>query len=215
MRVCHLIGAGDFAGGQFCPEKGDFVIACDAGLRRLKEVGAAPDLIVGDFDSYADELPAGVPVVRLACEKDDTDMEHAAAEGLARGYDAFLLHGALGGERFSHSFANLALCASLADKGVAAAIAAPGAAMAVLGQGSYTLPPAAGYLSLFAYGEPCRLRAKGLKYPFDGVLAPDMPLGVSNEMRGEGKIEVLSGKLLLVYEGGELSAGELLDAVKN
>ena len=74
-----------------------------------------PDLLIGDFDSVSEEeekavrlLEQEIPdrVIRLAREKDDTDMLAALKEGLARGYRQFHIYAGTGG-RFDHTLANI------------------------------------------------------------------------------------------------------------
>lgn len=65
------------SGGEFAPldgiEHAACVIACDRGYEYAARCGIKPDLLLGDFDSYTGALPAGVEVLRLPVEKDDTD----------------------------------------------------------------------------------------------------------------------------------------------
>ena len=90
----------------------DFLIYCDSGLRHLPGLGAQPDLIIGDFDSWENPRAAAETIV-LPVVKDDTDTAYAVKEALRRGYSDFLLLGVIGG-RLDHSLANLQLlCATL------------------------------------------------------------------------------------------------------
>ena len=73
--ICYVVGAGENYGLDFEPEKEDFVIAADAGLRYLEEIGIAADLIVGDFDTLQ-YIPQRENVLELPAEKDDTDVSH-------------------------------------------------------------------------------------------------------------------------------------------
>ena len=114
--ICHIVCAGDFDKESFAPRDGDFIIACDAGLASLEHIGAVPNIIVGDFDSY-NGVPSGENVVILPREKDDTDSAYALKLGLARGFTKFILHGALGGARISHSVANMLLLVFLKKNG--------------------------------------------------------------------------------------------------
>ena len=90
------------------PEKRelDLWIAADAGYKALREAGIEPDVFVGDGDSLG-YIPDISDRTVLRCEKDDTDTEAAIRLGFERGFTRFVLLGALGGKRFSHSLANI------------------------------------------------------------------------------------------------------------
>lgn len=210
MKICHLVGAGDFDEVSFHPAQGDFVIACDGGLTHLRRCGVTPDLTVGDFDSLG-RVPEGQNVTVLPVEKDDTDMLYAAKRGLAEGYSSFILHGSLGGSRPSHSLANIALLSFLVGKGARGVLVSQGILMTVLENETLTVRHGEGEISLFAYGGSCSVTLSGMKYPFVGEFLPSMPLGVSNRLEGCARICVGSGQLLAVYEGNDLSAEDFLN----
>ena len=90
--ICYIVGAGDWFEMDFRPAENDFVIAADAGLRYLEQVGISADLVIGDFDTL-EEIPTGANLVRLNCEKDDTDMLAAVREGIKAGYKEFHIYG--------------------------------------------------------------------------------------------------------------------------
>lgn len=83
-KVCHIVGGGDFFGIRPTGE-GDFIIAADKGLLYLQNLGITPNLVIGDFDSLG-HTPNGRNIIVLPCEKNDTDMGAAVAEGVMRGY---------------------------------------------------------------------------------------------------------------------------------
>ena len=109
-------GAGDWFEMDFRSAENDFVIAADAGLRYLEQVGIPADLVIGDFDTLK-EIPTGANVVRLSCEKDDTDILAAVREGIKAGYAEFHIYGGTGG-RIDHTLANLQVLAYLAGNGM-------------------------------------------------------------------------------------------------
>lgn len=211
MKVCHLVGAGDFAPEYFHPQPGDLVIACDAGLVNVESVGLRPDLIVGDFDSYPGGVPLGENVTVLPREKDDTDMLYAARMGLSRGFRRFYLHGSLGGARPSHSLANVSLLLFLHSRGADGLLLSRRVMVRLLKDETLSLLPASGgYVSLFALISPCLVHLAGLKYPYDGMLSPQHPLGVSNEFIGTAaSIGVSVGELLAIFEDTGLSPADL------
>jgi len=94
----------------------DFVIAADGGARHAGPLGVTLDLWVGDGDSLGETAlaalaAAGVPIERSPTDKDKTDLELAVDAALARGAQAIVVVGALGGDRVDHALANVALLA--------------------------------------------------------------------------------------------------------
>ncbi len=183
------------------PKNGDLIIAADGGLKYLEELGIAPDIIVGDFDSLG-RVPSGDNVIVLPCEKDETDMSFAASVGLERGYKHFRLYGASGG-RYDHTFSNLALLASLSKQGAAVTMDAGETSFLMITDGEVRFPSnAAGYVSVFSHGETSTgVNIKNLKYPlYDYTLESTSVIGTSNEFLGvESSISVARGTLVVVY----------------
>lgn len=198
----------------------DFVIACDAGLLNCDAAGVTPDLIVGDFDSGARigaafmdriariEEADSERVLRLPVVKDDTDLMRAIKEGLARGYRSFLIFGALGGKRFSLSYAAIQSLLYIKHHDAYGTILTADAKLWIMEDETTTfLGNPAGSLSLFALTERVEgLTLNGLQYELeDATLTNDFPLGVSNAFV-EGKtatIAVRRGTLLVVQEDGQ------------
>ena len=110
MRRCVIVGGADIRAYDFVRSHlraDDFVIYCDSGLKHREGLGAAPDLIVGDFDSHENpHLP--VETIVLPRAKDDTDSVFAVKEALRRGFEEFLLLGAMGA-RLDHTLANVGI----------------------------------------------------------------------------------------------------------
>ncbi len=200
-RRAWIVGAGDFAPAQFQPEPNDFVIAADGGLNRLRALGLAPDLTVGDFDSLG-YAPQGARVVRHSPIKDQTDMALAAEEAVKAGCGELLLLGGTGG-RFAHTLANLQLLASLEKQGLVAYLIDEATTATALSNGTLSFAAeCSGYLSVFAHGGAAEgVTLRGLKYPLqNAVLSPDVPLGVSNEFTGApAAVTVRSGTVLALW----------------
>ena len=71
MKRCVIVGGADI--GRYdriraCLKADDFYICCDSGLKHREGLGIAPDLIVGDFDSYENPHLEAETIV-LPCEK--------------------------------------------------------------------------------------------------------------------------------------------------
>jgi len=202
-KICYIIGAGDVPETvDIRATADDFIICADGGFRYNTLLGRMCDLVVGDFDSLG-ENPDFENKVLLPCEKDFTDMKVAVDEGLKRGYRSFVLFGALGGERFDHSVANISLLSYICSKGADGEIRHGGKIFKAFSDGEITLPSCfKGYVSVFSLcDESVDVTIKGLKYEVEDVnLRLDTPFGVSNEFTGEeARISVKKGRLMVVY----------------
>ena len=175
------------SGGEFAPldgiENAACVIACDRGYEYAARCGIKPDLLLGDFDSYTGALPAGVEVLRLPVEKDDTDTMSAVRHALDMGCRRIRIYCALGG-RLDHLYANIQTGAFAAAHGARAEIIGEGAHIYVLPGGAIELPYRPGWsLSVFAIEDEVRgVSITGAKYQLsDAVITNTFPIGTSNE----------------------------------
>ena len=200
VPTCYLVGAAPEA-ERIAPLRGDFVIAADGGLDHLRRWGLAPDFVVGDMDSLRGGLPEGVACRRRSPEKDETDMELALLEGLARGFRRFELTGAAGG-RPDHTMANLQLLVKAALLGAFAVLVDGDWRCAAITAGRKFVFRGSGMVSLFAFGERVKaVTIAGMKYSLTGEdLDSDSPKGVSNELDGEGSVTLKEGILLCYWE---------------
>lgn len=207
--ICYIVAAASapclyFAGGD------RFIIAADAGYGRLKSAGMLPDLAVGDFDSLGFE-PGDCEIIYHKPEKDDTDTMLAIKEGLARGYERFVLYGALGG-RIDHSYANMQALCYIAEHGARGLMVGDGFAITAVKNGEISLVGGEKEtISVFCpNGKAEGVCLEGLKYPLqNAVLESFFPLGVSNEFTGgEAKISVQNGMLLIMWSAEGKDAAE-------
>lgn len=88
----------------------DLLIGVDAGASRLVGAGFIPDLAIGDFDSQ--EPPTQCRnIIRLPCEKDDTDLEYALQHILQHekpeNIHKIMILGSVNGGRIDHVLANI------------------------------------------------------------------------------------------------------------
>ncbi len=216
-----LIGAGEAEGiffydslkkDGFCNKViyEDVIIALDGGLVYCEKNNIRPDYIIGDFDSLPEEkkaLLAKYPqerILRLPCEKDDTDMLAAIKFAAQKGITDFIIYGGLGG-RLSHTIANLQCLMFLKEHGMTGILFGADTKVFLLQNESYIFDEnESGYISVFAYSETVRgITLKNLKYELtDSVLTPSFPLGVSNEfIPGKpAEICVKDGALLVVLD---------------
>ena len=173
---------------------GDFLIAVDGGFAHCLAAGLEPDLFVGDLDSLSPELVSliGCERIELPCEKDDTDTVYACKEGLARGYESFVLHCALGGD-VGHELANIQTLAFLRERGARGTLLGGS-------QQVHLVTPDASPAS-FSLGDAAHgVIERGLQWELeDAAFTNAMPLGVSNVTTHERfEIGVRDGMLLVV-----------------
>ena len=204
-KMFVIVGAGSLASGDLLFEKrpGDIVAAADAGYLYLKEQGIRPDLIIGDFDS-SEEPDTDIEIIELPVEKDDTDIVYCVREGFRRGYNNFLILGALGGERISHTMANIQLLSMIYARGGRAELRYGNQALFVLGEGEKIAfdKNLQGHFSVFSLTEKSLITLKNLYYPLEkGEIIRSFPLGVSNHFTGK-KAEVIlhKGEILIIIE---------------
>ncbi len=200
--ICYIIGAGDVFTTDLTADEKDFIVCADGGYKYSSLLGRECDLVVGDFDSLG-KVPETENKIVAPCEKDDTDMTLAVKEGFKRGYREFVLFGALGGERFDHTVANIQLLSLICAMGGKGTIIHKNTFLTAFSDGEITFPKEyTGYVSVFSLcDESHGVTIKNMKYSVEGfTLRSNNPIGVSNEFTGkESSIAVKDGTLLVVY----------------
>lgn len=207
MATCALVGAADFNAEHFmaCREAGlfDFVIAVDGGFAYLEDLGVAPDMAVGDFDSLG-YVPRCRRVARFPVNKDKSDMELAVEKALFWKQDDLVVYGALS-RRLDHTIANLQMFAKFSERGVyVTGIGDDFAVRLLTGPDVFELPSnlEAGTVSVFSLSDKAEgVIESGMAYSLD-----DEPLtnrtsrGLSNELTGEAAtVAVEKGTLCIFY----------------
>ena len=201
MGSCIIFCAGGFCQLAQPIVESDLVIAADGGFRHTQSLQLTPQIILGDFDSLG-YVPEGASVFPV--EKDDTDAMLAVRHGLSRGFDRFVLYGALDGPRLDHAVSNFQTLLFLADHDATGYLVGNHQIVTLVRNGSISFPGQCdGSISVFAFGGEARgVTLKGLYYPLtDGTLTPGFPLGVSNHFTGDpAAIQVADGTLLVIYD---------------
>ena len=206
MRRCVIVGGasiGDYetVGAMLRPD--DYVIYCDCGLRHMDGLGAEPDLIVGDFDSYSNPEFDAETIV-LPCEKDDTDTVFAVKEALKRGFEEFLLVGVVG-ERLDHTLGNVSILLMLDSEGKKGTIIDDYSEMEIVSdrcEMPCVIDDSYVYFSLINISGTARgVNIRGAKYPLENAeITCEYQYGVSNEvlLGCTAEVSVGEGRLLLV-----------------
>ena len=208
MSRCVIIAAGeikDYSRVRDYLRSDDFFVICDGGLTHVAGLCIKPDLIVGDFDSCDTDLlkqwEKQCETVKLPREKDDTDTMYAARLAVERGFDEFLLLGAMGG-RFDHAVANVSILLYLYEQGKKAVLVDDYSEMRICGKEPLFIEDTCSYFSVVTmFGDVSGVTIKNAKYPLENAsLSSDFQLGVSNEVL-PGKVAEVSvehGRVLAV-----------------
>ncbi len=208
MNRCVIISAGQICDYELTKsflQPDDFFIFCDGGLTHADGLCVEPDVIVGDFDSCTSEDLAhwkdSCETVRLPREKDDTDTLFAVKLALERGYEDFLLLGAMGG-RFDHALGNVSILLYLDGLGKKALLADDYSVMQIVGNEPLFIDDKCSYFSVLTVaGDVSGVNIKNAKYPLENAsLSASFQLGISNEvLPGKvAEVSVKSGRVLVV-----------------
>ena len=180
----------------------DYVVAADSGLNHCKANNITPDLIVGDFDSYFDELPQDIETVKLPTHKDDTDLLFASRCGVERGFSDFVILGGYG-SRPDQSFAMYSTLVWLVNskENVRASAVCNGFEVYAIRNNSLTIKAdESRYLSVFSVdGDAYGVTISGAEYSLkDATLTEKFPIGVSNCAIHDSAVSVENGTLLIM-----------------
>ena len=176
----------------------------------MEKLGAAPSLIIGDWDSHADPH-LDVETITLPVAKDDTDTVYAMREGMKRGFKKFLLIGSAG-ERLDHTLVNVYILTTLENRGLHGMIVDDYSEMELISSwtdeegnchpGEAAVEDRYQFFSLIALeGEARGVTIKNAKFGLEGAsIGPDYQYATSNEViPGEtAEITVENGRLLLI-----------------
>ena len=206
MRRCVIVGGasiGDYGTVSAKLRQDDYMIYCDCGLRHMDGLGAEPDLIVGDFDSYSNP-EFDTETIVLPCEKDDTDTVFAVKEALRRGFEDFLLIGVVG-ERLDHTLGNVSILLMLDSEGKVGTIIDDYSEMEIVSdrcEMPCIIDDSYVYFSLINISGTARgVTIRGAKYPLENAeITCEYQYGVSNEVLPgcTAEVSVGEGRLLLV-----------------
>ena len=172
------------------PEKGDLIIAADAGYLTAKKMGITPDILLGDFDTLGVEnIPEGIECLRVPAEKNDTDTQLAVEVAIERGAKEIVIVGGLSG-RLDHTLSTLAILEDLWERKNDRIFATltDGKNRVRFLRSSGTILPRSQYrfFSLIAADELVKgVTLEGCKYPLkNGRISRRHQWAVSNEITG-------------------------------
>ncbi len=205
-----VIAGGDISAPAFYKpfvSEADFVICADSGYLNAKKIGVVPDLVIGDFDSMAqNELPDSVERVVLPVEKDETDLHTCIHYAMEQGAEEILVFGGRG-SRLDHSLAAISLAYMAYLQGVRVRLIDAHNELLIF-SGEIELKKREGYhISLLPLTETSGIYTEGLYYPVHGgKMNWGNPYGVSNEFVADNaKIRVESGVMMLILSRDEVT----------
>lgn len=189
------------------PAPADLTIAADAGWKTAQKLGVTPRLLVGDFDSLVTPpVSAGVEVVRVPAEKDDTDTQLAVRLALERGATDITLIAGLSG-RVDHTLSTLAILEELEQKKVRAILTDGHNRVRFLRAGSLLIARDARfrYLSLIVATDRAHgVTVEGCKYPLrNALLRRRNQYAISNEIVGAAALIAVRRGAVYVIESGD------------
>ena len=205
MKRCVIVGGAPIGRyDRILPllREDDYVIYCDSGLKHVEKLGRQPDLIIGDFDSH-EKPETDVETIVLPTVKDDTDTMFAVKEGIRRGFDDFLMIGALGG-RLDHTMVNVYSLLYLAEKGKNGTIADDFSVVRLVSRSPVEIGPEWAFFSLVNIdGSAHGVTIRNAKYELeDAEISCSFQYATSNEPL-PGKTALVSlreGRLLLICD---------------
>lgn len=194
-------------------EKGEevFVISVDGGLKATVLLNVEPHVILGDFDTVAEDLlekfvkGSDAQIVKLNPEKDSTDTEEALNFVFENTEcDEIIVLGGTGGRRLDHTYANLFLLKRALDKNVPMTFINENSKVFMINKDTVIEKDSDyKYISFLQFDGPAKgVTLEGFKYDiddFDFDTNKTYRLGTSNEFREpQGIIKIKEGCLLVV-----------------
>ena len=269
MRRCVIIGGAGIDNYEEIKRylhTEDYNIFCDCGIKHAEKLGIRPNLIVGDFDSWApdpdSEIGLGVlnqdlnyrnvsdviknssglmkyndqsvlkesgrladdggstgrifkhenadtgevsaQILVLPHEKFDTDTVYGVREGIERGFDNFLIIGAVG-QRMSHTLSNLYILVMLDNLGKKGLLADDYSDMELVSsEPAYITDDYSGFSLVNITGTARGIKLTGAKYTYfvDDEISCNYQYGISNQVIPgmTACVSVSEGSLLLIRD---------------
>ena len=201
IKKCTIVSGAPNSSIQYVSENIDentFIIAADSGYEKCLRTDVVPNLIIGDFDSskYPD---LDCDVLKLPCEKDDTDTFYCVKKAIELGYNHITIMCAIG-NRFDHTYSNILGLDYCNKNNVYCEIVDDHNRISLI-TGSKEIDKSYRYFSLFAYlCDTSGVNIKGAGYNVDNIeILRFHQFAQSNYVKDEkATVTVKNGPLLLV-----------------
>lgn len=176
----------------------EYLIAVDGGLNTISEMNLVADLAIGDFDSCdINEYNCYKEKITYNKIKDESDLELAVIHAFKLNFEKIVIYNATG-NRLDHFYASILLLNKFSKKNIE--IVNNNNKIKVINETTVFKKSEYKYISFFALEEDVVITLEGFYYNIkDYKLETSNPLGLSNEIKEEGKV-VINNKKLLVIE---------------
>ena len=175
--------------------EGDYLVGVDGGTQQILNQGKKPNLIIGDFDSYANKQN-NIEQIRLKVDKDLTDSETAILELIKRGYSEIDIYGVEGG-RLDHIYSNIMLLVFAGRQNVKVRAVLENGIATYYAEGKNEIDATKGNIvSIFPYAETQVIKSTNLKFQLNNLTlkVPSQVSGLSNiALEDSPTIDVSSG----------------------
>ena len=176
----------------------EYLIAVDGGLNTISEMNLVADLAIGDFDSCdINEYKCYREKITYNKIKDESDLELAVIHAFNLNFEKIVIYNATG-NRLDHFYASILLLNKFSKKNIE--IVNNNNKIKVINETTVFKKSEYKYISFFALEEDVVITLEGFYYNIkDYKLETSNPLGLSNEIKEEGKV-VINNKKVLVIE---------------
>jgi len=176
----------------------EYLIAVDGGLNTISEMNLVADLANGDFDSCdINEYNCYKEKITYNKIKDESDLELAVIHAFKLNFEKIVIYNATG-NRLDHFYASILLLNKFSKKNIE--IVNNNNKIKVINETTVFKKSEYKYISFFALEEDVVITLEGFYYNIkDYKLETSNPLGLSNEIKEEGKV-VINNKKVLVIE---------------
>ena len=188
---------------NFKKEDYDIVIGADRGAYFAISNNINPDISIGDFDSVNDsefELikKSSKRIIKLNPIKDESDT-HEAIE-LVKDYDKIIIFGGIKGKRIEHLFANIIDLINYKNL----SMIDEDSLIETINDNNYVINKDYKFVSLYSLDNESIISLDGFKYNLNNYhLKYNDSLCLSNEIINNPKINLIKGRLLIIYSHGD------------
>ena len=178
-------------------DENEYLIAVDGGLSVISKMNLVADLAIGDFDSCdINEYNCYKEKITYNKIKDESDLELALIHAFNLNFEKIVIYNATC-NRLDHFYASILLLNKFSKKNIE--IVNNNNKIKVINETTVFKKSEYKYISFFALEEDVVITLEGFYYNIkDYKLETSNPLGLSNEIKEEGKVVINKKKVLVI-----------------